>query len=382
MSNYIKNLSLSDINNLLYNNKEYVINNNLNYFLSKDDITINSIIVYYLSNYDDNKDIIYKISRHKNLHIRYLFMTLLIKYYNDLMSIIYSDITKYLKTKDNLMDVEEVCELAILIYNKDNINIYNKFKDFILKNYKYNYLASKLICIDDNNKELIDNIEDYYYSSIDRKMFIFKYYKKYLPKEIIKYMNNIVKYFNKPDYDYRPIDRIYECGFGEKLEELLFKYLLLSKNKTYELIGKGSTTYSYRIGDYVFKLSSKKWSYEDVICPNNYLIIKNYEEIFLRNENNEVYSGIEVQKFLKKDTNNLNSRYFTKYSDELRKLGYYVKDRLDNGNIRILDSYLDADTNNHENLPDWFKDLPIVLVDRDLVYSVDNCNPKSLYLKQ
>ena len=36
----------------------------------------------------------------------------------------------------------------------------------------------------------------------------------------------------------------------------------------------------------------------------------------------------------------------------------------------LLDSYMDADCNNPELLPDWFKQYPVVLVDRDLVYKL------------
>ena len=38
----------------------------------------------------------------------------------------------------------------------------------------------------------------------------------------------------------------------------------------------------------------------------------------------------------------------------------------------LLDSYLDADTHNHEQLPEWFKKYPLVLVDRDRIYKKDN----------
>ena len=47
-------------------------------------------------------------------------------------------------------------------------------------------------------------------------------------------------------------------------------------------------------------------------------------------------------------------------------------------NCRYLDDYHDADIRNPEELPDWFKKDPIVLVDRDLVFKLSNKMPKTL----
>ena len=60
------------------------------------------------------------------------------------------------------------------------------------------------------------------------------------------------------------------------------------------------------------------------------------------------------------------------WKNELDKSGYVLNDALINGecgtNAYLLDSYLEADTKNPENLPDWFKQTPLVLIDRDRVY--------------
>ena len=68
------------------------------------------------------------------------------------------------------------------------------------------------------------------------------------------------------------------------------------------------------------------------------------------------------------------------YQEALRQMGYYTKDVLtakDGGaNCYYLNSYLEADCDNPEELPDWFKKEPVVLVDRDLVFKLENKNPK------
>ena len=37
-------------------------------------------------------------------------------------------------------------------------------------------------------------------------------------------------------------------------------------------------------------------------------------------------------------------------------------------NCRLLYSYKDADCSNLEKLPSWFKNIPLVSVDRDMTY--------------
>jgi len=45
-------------------------------------------------------------------------------------------------------------------------------------------------------------------------------------------------------------------------------------------------------------------------------------------------------------------------------------------NVGVLDSYMDADCFNPEILPEAFKEKPLVLIDRDRVYKLNNIRPK------
>lgn len=161
------------------------------------------------------------------------------------------------------------------------------------------------------------------------------------------------------------------------------KYLSLSKRNDYEYIKKGSTCACYRIGDYAFKLSHFKWSYEKEICPNLYIILKNLEEHFVRDKQDMVVAGLEVQKFLTKPlacTQRVLEEIMTFLRSELKRLGYYNTDTLINGscgdNVMFLDSYKDADALNLELLPPFFKKYPAVYIDRDRFYKLDNEYPK------
>ena len=120
---------------------------------------------------------------------------------------------------------------------------------------------------------------------------------------------------------------------------------------------------------------SFKWSYEDVICPNLFLIVKNYEEMYIRDEKGIVLCGLEVQPYLAKSAKDVAPEYLHFFESELDSLGYTYTDRLMEGpcgdNCRVLDSYKQADCLNPEKLPDWFKEVPLVLVDRDRIYPKD-----------
>ena len=184
---------------------------------------------------------------------------------------------------------------------------------------------------------------------------------------------------NQDEWDLKKIDN---CGLSSLLEKWTEKYMDLSQSKEYGFVGKGTTCSCYRIGDYVIKLVKTKWSYEDEICPDIYLIAKDYEEIYVRDKDGIVKGGLEVQKYLTRNAKNIDPKYFGYFDEALEKLGYRRTDTLINGscgeNAMLLDTYYDADCANPEKLPEWFKECPIVIVDRDRIYSKDKTYVKQL----
>ena len=142
----------------------------------------------------------------------------------------------------------------------------------------------------------------------------------------------------------------------------------------------GTCSRAFRVGDYVIKVSHKKWSMEDNLCPRGYLFAKNYEEVIVRKSNGEVTGAVEVQKYLTRPLSVDSSETINAYYEALKEAGYYTKDVLTategGAYCYYLDTYLDADCDDPEQLPDWFKQNPVVLVDRDLVFSLDNKNPR------
>lgn len=389
------------LNNLLNNSPLglKLLNENFDEFLSsKSKINyIDTVIKYAFDS--NNRDLIHKISRYKDLHTRFIFMKYLINNYKEQIDSIYDDITKYTTSVTNeqyeqttflpdLMDSEDISKLAVLLLEINRESDYEKLKDFIFNNYKYNYLASELISLrlnnDDSNKEKSVNAfntdgDILFKTSADYRYPIYLKYSANISQELLDDFASRIKYFFEKEND---LYLTYRIGLGQLLEEWSQKYMDLSKNKDYGFIGGGTTCDCFRIGDYVIKLVKMKWSYEDEICPNIYLIAKNYEEIYLRDNKGIVNGGLEVQKYLTRKATDIDPKYFRYFDNALDRLGYRRTDTLTGGkcgeNSMLLDTYRDADCDNPERVPVWFKICPLVLIDRDRIYPKNKCYIKQL----
>lgn len=408
-----KYLTNEHIINLLNNTtwgKKYIIEN-LSLFLQSDEESIQILFNFIFQNINANYDLIKIFYLHENLHLRYLFMAYLLEHHPELINIIYDDFTKYLTNVTyqeyeqltfipTLMDMEDICNLAILSFKHlPNKNIWLKLKEYILENFPENTLAAKLLELDQiklsessytfkRNPEKINEFnkdaDRLFKSSIDYQFTIYHHYSESVSKDLIDEFGKRIALFARPDTDPKwdfTLSGIYANHLGKKLHTYVDKYLSLSQSKETGYLGSGATLSCYRLGDYVIKLVKTKWSYEDIICPNLYLIIKNLEEDYIRDKNGIVVSGLEVQKFLTKKATTVPNRIIQEFSKELTRLGYYSLDTFINGtcgdNCMLLDSYQEANTRYPENLPEWFKQYPMVLVDRDDIYKLTNKHPKN-----
>src|SRR5574344_186604 len=386
--------------------KEYIINNLSNIAKNSDD-NLKVIINYALINFKDNMPLIKKLSLNANLHSRYLFMKTLIQYYPEKLSEVYDDISLYLTSytyqeneqmsfMPDKMTNEDVSNLAVTFLKKNiNYKMWLKIKNFIITNYPKNNLAKELL---DYNFEIRGDEHDpshhneitefkkdadtYFKTSANYQLSILNNYSKLISKTLIDDLKNDLHYFYQDNKLDNNIYKIYSYELNKKLNELVNKYLSISKCHDFRFLGKGTTCSTYRVGDYAIKLVATKWSYENIICPNLYLIAKNYEEIYLRNSQNIVVAGIEVQKCLTKQAHFISHELLDCFYQELGRLGYYSTDTIVRGqcgdNAMFLDSYMDADTKNPDVLPDWFKENPLFLVDRDRIYKLENEHPYQL----
>lgn len=419
----IKNVTPEMLSNFLNNSPLglKILYENFNIFLSPNGDTqyFNSIVKYAFDS--NNRELIYKLSRYSDLHIRYLFMDYLIKNHPEDIDTIYDDITKYttsvtyepyeqLTFLPQLMNPDDISKLAVALLTHNREKDYQKLKEYIIKDYKYNYLASQLLTDDwivdpDTHRLLNDpnrakkekifreDADALFSTSADYRFSLYLRHKAIISRELLDNFASRLKYFLETTRqaptessilgtpEERDLETIYHCGLGNLLEEWTEKYMELSQSKEYGFVGSGTTCSCYRIGDYVIKLVKTKWSYEDVICPNLYLIAKNYEEIYIRNNKGIVDGGLEVQKYLTRRADDIDPKYFRYFDLALDRLGYRRTDTLTKGtcgeNTMLLDTYRDADCPNPEKVPVWFRQYPLVLVDRDRIYPKDK-----IYIKQ
>lgn len=422
----IKRINPEKLSNVLYNSPLgiKILYENLDTFLYDNDFKMNFDVIVKYAFDSNNRDLIYKLSRYKNLHIRFLFMEYIIENKFEEIDIIYDDITKYttsftyeqyeqLTFLPELMKSEDISKLAVLLLSNNREKDYLKLKKIILEKYKYNHLASELLeyktYIDSSTNKLIEDpnnqkrknafLEDadtLFKTSSNYCFTIYLKHKENISENLLEEFSSRIKYYirddqkniwasfrndNEPKYDLE-LRNIYSWDLGHLLEDWTEKYMDLSKSKEYGFIGEGTTCSCFRIGDYVIKLVKAKWSYEDIICPNIYLVAKNYEEIYLRKNNGVVITGIEVQKYLTRSAKDIDPKYFGYFDSALNRLGYKRTDTLVNGtcgdNTMLLDTYRDADCDNPKKLPVWFKGCPLVLIDRDRIYPKDKTFIKQL----
>lgn len=372
------NILINFMNNTSYG-KKYVFDN-LEFIIDNCSSNLDTIIKYLYSCND--LDTLNKIINYPNLHIRYQVINYFLDNYKDKFNNIYPDIINNLRIDNELMNVSDISKLTIKFLELDRKDLYVKLKEYILSNYKENDLGEEFVKrIDSKNDALLlgefaDDVDNLFLTSSRYKFEIFTAYNKVISLELL---NNYKKYLNMfmiNDEINCNLERIIMYRLWNELVEYVDKYLDLSVDKTYNYIASGYGTSTYRIGDYAFKLSRLKHSSEDIICPNNFLILKNLEEHYIRGKDNFFNAGIEVQKFLSRHiTADIPKSIIDKrFPIELAKLGYFVNDKLIDGkyghNCMLLDTYMDADCDNPESLPDWFKEYPVVLVDRDLVYKL------------
>lgn len=406
-------LGNTEIKNILYNTNygEEYIYDKLESILSEDDKNRMSIIIEFVYNASKNKEKwITKLSRNENLHIRALFILYMIKRYPEYLSEIYDELPKYMTSYTGLPGEQltflpnkvSVSDMSEIVYACLELpldrKVYLQLKEYLLENYEENDLAKlmlspKRIKLTDvsatysNNKKGIEEFkldaDRLFVTSRNYQYQILQRYSENVTKELIDKFTHYLNYFQSCDDSISPIYKIIEQGLFKELKMYVDKYLDMSKDKSTEPIGNGSTCHCFRLGDYVIKLVKTKWSYETIICPSSvFRIVKNEEEHFVRDAEGIVIAGLEVEKYLRRSAKGLPHKYFEQLLNDLKKSGYYTTDTLMGGkggdNCRILDSYKDADCFNPESLPDYFKKLPLVLVDRDRVYSLKNQYPKQL----
>ncbi len=370
----------------IYENLEEILIRNLDFY--------KPLLHFVFSHKETEKRFIDSLFMHSNLSIRAGFMLYVAENHFAEISNFYDEITNYFtcfhQGKLEYMPSKYVSRLAILLLKQGSRKNYYQIKEFILKNYKENDLARFFLEESNLNleNEFLTDCDRLFTTSANYQFEIFEDYSNRLSKEVQESFTKFLSYFKNEklylaNFEYYDIELILKNGLGRELREYIDKYLSLSKRTDSEFIRSGTTTSCYRIGDYAFKLCKSKWSCEEIICPDLYIIIKNLEEHYLRLRNGEVVAGLEVQPFLtrsiKEYPKDVQKKICLFLRQELERLGWYNLDSLIGSscgdNAMLLDSYLDADAPSLERVPPFFKQYPAVYIDRDRFYRIENHYP-------
>ena len=395
---YFSNEKLMNILRRTSWGEEYILNNFDKILKTKSEF-LHLFLPYVFGNLKKSQEFKNRLAFHKDLHIRATFMIYLVKHHYEELNYIYDDIMKYLTSYTHqefeqmtfakeLMRFDDLSLLAVCFLHQNDLNTFTRLKEYILKNYPQNDLAYQLLTEKDKTleAEFLKDIDRLFTTSYDYQLIIYERFSKKLSQELFLSFKKFLTHFTSYEYYDLLIEHLFYNGLGRELQTYVDKYLSLSKRLDSEYLSSGSTAVCYRIGDFVFKLSRMKWSYEDIICPNLYIIHKNLEEKFVRDKEGHVLAGLEVQKYLTKSIKeypeDIQRDIQVFLRKELERLGYYNTDTLINGtrgdNCMILDTYKDADTKRLELVPEFFKKYPAVYIDRDRFYKIDNKSPKQI----
>lgn len=343
-----------------------------------DDILIyedNIFICLQYAIYKHDLSLLNQLFFYDDMHIRGLILWEFVQNFSSFLPNVMSHIAKYFVSKEGkLLEEEIVSKIACFILMEFGQSKYILVRDFIFQTYEKNHLAFYLDQLSDKyphfREVLIKDISLLYEKSSDYKWMLYKKYAPYLDINVCKADIIKVKPFYLLSGNYL-LEHMCVNGMTDDFLALADKYLEMSVGaKTVTCAGVGSCAYAFKVGDYVIKYSTKKYSLKEDF-PQLFLILKNLEEIIQRDKNGRVTSAIEVQQYLSRPLESTRRDLLVLFRQELNRLGYILEDKLVDGtcgvNCFYLNDYHDADFKNPEELPEWFKKDPIVLVDRDLV---------------
>ena len=357
---------------------------NMEYILSIDTSYVRDFIDYAIAN--NKEEIINSLLFNKNLKLRGRALEDLVARHYELYKNRYSkDIEAILKRNDQLVPETYVSQAIsfIAVYDK---NEYYKLLRFILKNYQTNHLLDDLT----NNSldhylghkdttnmgfiqemQAIEDINILFNSYAGNRYSMYERYGKYLDPETQKRYQSLEK-FKKADW--KAIYDIFSSTIYEKLMDIVAKYAS-DHTGSIKVAGRGTKATAFIVGDKIIKCSNGKWVQDKTTSISSYLILKNIEEYYEYDKEGNITQAIEVQPYLRKKVPLLGKRAIDEYKKEFESQGLQcqdllIRDRLTYQNLRYLNDYHEANCEDPELLPEWFKQKPIVLIDADEVIKV------------
>lgn len=347
----------------------------------------NSDLVFSMVRYgvSDSPSFLKRLLYCDDLFVRGYVMLELLDNFPSLFLRYYPDVVSYLVKKDasgkiiDQVSEEIASKIAYLLVDQNlNREQFYLVKEFIFAHYENNILASLLagamqpIPFGPEYGSYFSLVEEdmtrFFLTSRNYKYELYKVGQGFIQEDFFLAFRDKVEAF--AEIDEEMVSYIFLCGLGDKFLSYASKYLEKSTGaKEIRDAGRGSTTRAFRVGDYVLKCSDKKWESEE--CPDLYLFAKCFEKDYVRDSIGNIVGALEVQQYYSQAVSIRETEVIARFREALRELGYEIHDQVMGfhytSNFFRLPSYKDADCTSPEELPDWFKEDPVVWVDRDLV---------------
>ena len=347
-------------------------------YLNNRILLINHLLCYAKHN---NKELYKLVAYSNDLSIRYEVMHFLSQEDRDFLRVLFPHITDYFVIKENDKVIAKMKEIDVSIIAANlfdfifDVELFTEIKEFIFANYPKNHLLGFLAQNDEFeddlfhfHEEIVKDFERLYKTSFDYKLAAIDKYEEYIPKDEYLELFRILKLFR---FQRDVLEDIFKRGMGEDFIHLLKKYLGVRDSPTIRY-DNGSVTDVFAIGDFVIKFISEIHTISD--AKERYfpcfLVNKVIEEKYYYDKDGKLLGILQVQPRLYCLIEDKNLEKL--FEEELERLGYFVYDGLiERKNLYYLNDYHDADIDDPETLPDWFKENPIVLVDLDLMFRVE-----------
>lgn len=189
-------------------------------------------------------------------------------------------------------------------------------------------------------------------------------------KRLLSTYKNLLQLRRLAKVRHHVFDNLISQNKEELITSIIDKYLEISKSKEIKFIGRGSTSFAYKIGDFCMKISANKYTND---CPSSYRIIKTIEHIRLNDE-----IEIEIQKYL--PPMSISDQDIYELMIDLIDQGLSVTDphilNFKTDNFGFLTILSDADIDDINNLPPHFIEKPLVIFDKDLIYLKNDPNKR------
>lgn len=225
---------------------------------------------------------------------------------------------------------------------------------------------------------MIQYFELFFWAEAEQKMRFFDHFVDRISEDSLSEYRDFLKLYQYQKN--RDIDRKLTILVNHNKELLITDFI---KGRETSYISSGTTTSVFRVGDQVLKLSLQK--HEPNTERDTFLIAPTELQIVYNDDNPILY--IEKQPYLSKTHNGkrMTDADIGYFLEELDRQGFEVTDpHCINGhfdNFGFLEDYHDANITGFasaDDLPDWFKERPIVLYDVDLVYCKE-CKKKKTF---